>query len=214
MSNKWFTNHGQIIQILLSGATLAISAWPALKDVQSSQWFELAPIVFAGAFAWFISALIWKPNAKMEIPVEKTEDKPAEARMRGNVKILSADILLGDAWTHPDEKSFRIELRKIAKTTGKMANISTHAAEISVRSNLAYFSIGDRAKETGRDLFLLPVPENKSASFKVAYGLTSTIFEENNARIFQIFVDHISPVSRRVTLTVVSAHFRVPLFER
>lgn len=190
MSGKWFTNRGQIIQVILTGTALAVAvvvSLPSLKEHKELlDWlpFLFLTLTFYGIFQ--LGRLFPKSSLSTSIS--------ANSSYSTSIETWSPTVRAGDFWEG------KLSFQKPRITVVRVIDGATPTAEIRLEGGVFHGLAGVATNDfqtfrlSGR---YLAMEQEKNSAFSFA-------FREGLIEMFAARIDHINTHTNEVTFIVSS----------
>jgi len=210
-ANHWFTNNGQIIQLvvaILGVGLTGINAWPAISNFQ---FFNFAPLAFyffvftaAVAFVMFVKPTVSDGAAadskKKSSKILTRLLSDAASSYQVCVCQMQIDLIKGNEWTGGSD------LQKLRMIYHDLVKENDHyRADIELLSTMSDFVGGSltKAVATGRR-FLIPMARAEYSA--EPYSIFSFSFTDDLVRFDFIRITHINVHSGAIRLFVCRGH--------
>jgi hypothetical protein len=232
VTDKWFTNKAQVVQVTLQviqTVFAAIACYAAVRmltqDPLAQQSIGTPSIMILAAAVIFALSLFgaWRGLSRLDRSsrseaaptggVQKNAadlaptnaPPPAPAEWSGTPKLKTATIKKGE-FIEFDDNGKKLTLLGIPKAKGRQTDFGDYVAEVEVAGGGFFQTIF--SAQGDRDRFLLPYVS--TPSIRDSGGIASDYIRDDSFRYIKIYVEHINTHSKEVTFAIFEAKFRKP----
>lgn len=213
MKAKWFSNLGQLLQLIVAALALltALNAWSAVKQLD---FFALAPVIFYlsfGALLLVIIVRVGKFSGPPDTAVRHGTTTPAVAPPPPTISsqrsltpfIGTITILAGDFYDGSHlRREFKITLKDVLTTTVPKTigeeTVDAADLEIGVGGSLVYG--GAETKQVSTNRFICPAVRNAhDAELRSVFQF---VYTRDYFSFLAIRVDHVNLHAKEAVLTI------------
>lgn len=195
---KWFSNRGQMIQVLC--AVLAVALGVVLNWKQLSSAFDLVQIL--KVFVYPAAVLIGFRLGKYQKPSNTFDPRPSV-----DYKFFTPTIKVGSYFdTESNHVLALSRVSVISIENHKVFSQEGPAAIIETAGTVLHFTPGQHARKLSSDRFLIPANARLKTEEHAIFQLN---YEKDSLSLTSISVDHINLPAQEVTFAICVMRYRI-----